>query len=81
MQYQDQVQLCDGPALSEGGFFYDFMLKGKSVSESDFVNLEALCKKIIKKKQRFERLQVSRDFVRQMFGYSDLKLQVASLDA
>lgn len=44
----------------ENGFYYDMYLEEGGVSSNDFSSLETLCKKIIKEKQTFERLEVKR---------------------
>ena len=76
-KYQDKVRLCDGPALAEGGFFYEMFLQDQlTVSESDFPALSGLIKRIVKQKQPFERMQVTRDFAQTLFGYSDYKRQM-----
>ena len=44
---------------------YIFFFRG--VSSNDFSSLEALCKKIIKEKQAFERLEVKKETLLEMF--------------
>lgn len=44
---------------------YTFFFRG--VSSNDFSSLEALCKKIIKEKQAFERLEVKKETLLEMF--------------
>lgn len=39
----------------------------RGVSSNDFSSLEALCKKIIKEKQAFERLEVKKETLLEMF--------------
>ncbi|DAZ96845.1 TPA: hypothetical protein N0F65_008276 [Lagenidium giganteum] len=76
-KFQDKVRLTDGPSLSEGGFFYEMYLEdGMTVSESDFQELLALTKKIVKQRQPFERMEVTRDFARELFAYSDFKIDM-----
>jgi threonyl-tRNA synthetase len=76
-KYQEKIRLCDGPALKEGGFFYEMFLHDQlTVSESDFQEIHDYIKKIIKQKQPFERMEVSRDFAKQMFAYSPYKLDM-----
>ncbi|RLN56067.1 hypothetical protein BBJ29_003032 [Phytophthora kernoviae] len=73
-KFQDKIRLTDGPALSEGGFFYEMFLQDElTVSESDFDELARGIKKIVKAKQPFERLQVTREFAEELFAYSDFK--------
>ncbi|RLN87360.1 hypothetical protein BBJ28_00001436 [Nothophytophthora sp. Chile5] len=73
-KFQEKIRLTDGPALSEGGFFYEMFLQdGLTVSESDFDELGRRIKKIVKSRQPFERLQVTREFADELFAYSDFK--------
>ncbi|KAJ0409076.1 hypothetical protein P43SY_002210 [Pythium insidiosum] len=77
LKYQDKIRLCDGPALSEGGFFYEMFLQDQlTVSDSDFPELTSIIKRIVKQRQPFERLVVSRDTAREMFEYSEFKRQM-----
>uniref|UniRef100_A0A8C5HNG9 threonine--tRNA ligase n=1 Tax=Gouania willdenowi TaxID=441366 RepID=A0A8C5HNG9_GOUWI len=52
--------LCYGPPI-ENGFYYDMFLENEGVSSNDFPGLENLCKKIIKEKQPFERLEIKKE--------------------
>ncbi|KAK2117716.1 Threonine--tRNA ligase 1, cytoplasmic [Saguinus oedipus] len=61
--------LCYGPPI-ENGFYYDMYLEEGGVSSNDFSSLEALCKKIIKEKQAFERLEVKKETLLAMFKNS-----------
>ncbi|EPY73150.1 threonine--tRNA ligase, cytoplasmic [Camelus ferus] len=61
--------LCYGPPI-ESGFYYDMYLEEGGVSSNDFSSLEALCKKIIKEKQAFERLEVKKETLLEMFKNS-----------
>uniref|UniRef100_A0A8C2BDA4 threonine--tRNA ligase n=1 Tax=Cyprinus carpio TaxID=7962 RepID=A0A8C2BDA4_CYPCA len=58
--------LCYGPPI-ENGFYYDMFLENEGVSSNDFPCLENLCKKIIKEKQPFERLEVKKETLLEMF--------------
>lgn len=67
-------RLSHGPPTATG-FFYDMALEeGQAVKESDWPNLESRAKKYSKEKQPFERLEVSKDDLRKMFGYSKYKM-------
>ena len=60
--------------MSEGGFFYEMFLQdGGTVSETDFDEIARNVKKIVKARQPFERLQVTRAFADELFAYSDFK--------
>uniref|UniRef100_A0A8C6PPZ6 threonine--tRNA ligase n=1 Tax=Nothobranchius furzeri TaxID=105023 RepID=A0A8C6PPZ6_NOTFU len=59
--------LCYGPPI-ESGFYYDMFLENNDgVSSNDFPYLENLCKKIIKEKQPFERLEIKKETLLEMF--------------
>ncbi|ETL92170.1 threonine-tRNA ligase [Phytophthora nicotianae] len=73
-KFQDKIRLTDGPPLKEGGFFYEMFLQDElTVSETDFAELSRSIKKIVKARQPFERLQVTREFADELFAYSDFK--------
>ena len=60
MRLFPQVQLAFGPTI-EGGFYYDFDLGEKSLSEDDFQAIEAEMRKIVALDEPFERLEVPRN--------------------
>lgn len=75
-----QVFLRDGPSLGAppGGFFYDMQIRGAdnapvNVSGNDFSSITSIADDIIKAKQPFQRLEVSREFARDLFDYNPLK--------
>lgn len=76
------VLLCDGPPLVdgsvEGGFFYEMSLpKGFTIREEKFFpELEAEMGRILKDKQNFEKLHVSKDFAAKMFSYNPFKIEM-----
>lgn len=47
--------------------FLPFWCSDRGVSSNDFPCLENLCKKIIKEKQPFERLEIKKETLLQMF--------------
>ncbi|KAK6312660.1 hypothetical protein J4Q44_G00160070 [Coregonus suidteri] len=67
--------LCYGPPI-ENGFYYDMFLDQEGVSSNDFPCLENLCKKIIKEKQPFERLEIKKDTLLEMFKYNKFKCRI-----
>lgn len=67
--------LCYGPPI-ENGFYYDMYLEDGGVSSNDFSSLETLCKKIIKEKQPFERLEVKKETLLEMFKYNKFKCRI-----
>ncbi|KAM9857880.1 threonine--tRNA ligase 1, cytoplasmic [Aulostomus maculatus] len=68
--------LCYGPPI-ENGFYYDMFLENnEGVSSNDFPCLESLCKKIIKEKQPFERLEIKKETLLEMFKYNKFKRRI-----
>ncbi|XP_008334578.1 threonine--tRNA ligase 1, cytoplasmic [Cynoglossus semilaevis] len=68
--------LCYGPPI-ENGFYYDMFLDdNEGVSSNDFPCLENLCKKIIKEKQPFERLEIKKETLLEMFKYNEFKCRI-----
>ncbi|XP_077448931.1 threonine--tRNA ligase 1, cytoplasmic [Stigmatopora argus] len=68
--------LCYGPPI-ENGFYYDMFLDGaKSVSSCEFGELETLCKTVVKEKQAFERLEVTKETLLKMFKYNKFKCRI-----
>jgi threonyl-tRNA synthetase len=67
--------LCYGPPI-ENGFYYDMYSDDYKVSDSDFKVLEDLTKKIVKEKQPFERLEVKKEDLLEMFKYNQFKVRI-----
>lgn len=67
--------LCYGPPI-ENGFYYDMFVENEGVSSNDFPCLENLCKKIIKEKQPFERLEIKKETLLEMFKYNKFKCRI-----
>ncbi|XP_061100842.1 threonine--tRNA ligase 1, cytoplasmic-like [Conger conger] len=68
--------LCYGPPI-ENGFYYDMYLEGtRGVSSTEFGDLETLCKSVMKDKQPFERLEISKETLLQMFKYNKFKCRI-----
>uniref|UniRef100_A0A8C1YBE9 threonine--tRNA ligase n=1 Tax=Cyprinus carpio TaxID=7962 RepID=A0A8C1YBE9_CYPCA len=68
--------LCYGPPI-ENGFYYDMFLDGqKGVSSTEFGDLENICRSIMKDKQPFERLEISKDTLLEMFKYNKFKCRI-----
>ncbi|XP_011145094.1 threonine--tRNA ligase, cytoplasmic isoform X2 [Harpegnathos saltator] len=67
--------LCYGPPI-ENGFYYDMHLDDKGISYTDFPYLESLYKNIVKEKQPFERLEMTKENLLEMFKYNEFKLRI-----
>jgi threonyl-tRNA synthetase len=70
--------LCLGPPLDDGGFYYEMGMTepGLSVSQSDYPALNTLAKGIIKDKQVFERLVMSKEELLEMFKHNPFKVHL-----
>lgn len=78
MRLYKGVSLAFGPTTS-GGFYYDFELSEK-ISEEDFPKIEAEMKEIIKAKEPFERVVLSRNEARQLCDNLNQDLKVEHID-
>merc|ERR1712142_501607 len=67
--------LCAGPPV-EGGFYYDMFMEDRQVSSNDFKNLETIIKKIIKEKQPFERLVLTKAQLLELFKHNPFKQRI-----
>lgn len=60
--------LCIGPPIDKG-FYYEMALPdGGSLHESDWEPIETLVKTIVKEKQKFERLELTKEDLLEMVG-------------
>lgn len=68
------AHLCYGPPTDDG-FFYDMSIDDGNtvVTQNDFSNFEDVAKKAIKEKQKFERLEMTKEELLKMFSYSKYK--------
>ncbi len=73
-EHEYGCRLSHGPP-TDMGFFYDMALdSGRAVTEQDWPSIESRAKKFTTKdKQPFIRLEVSKDDLLKMFGYSKYK--------
>ncbi|XP_057366573.1 threonine--tRNA ligase 1, cytoplasmic-like isoform X2 [Daphnia carinata] len=67
--------LCYGPPI-ENGFYYDMFIKDQQVSNFDFPVLENVMKTAIKEKQPFERLEMKKEDLLEMFKYNEFKVRI-----
>lgn len=60
-----------GPPIEEGGFFYDMSLGDeKTISTEDYKGIEDVAKIAVKEKQPFERLELPKEVLLEMFRVS-----------
>ncbi|KAF7989743.1 hypothetical protein HCN44_008417 [Aphidius gifuensis] len=68
--------LCYGPPI-DNGFYYDMFVGGeRGIGQTDFPCLETLYKTIVKEKQPFERLEMKKDDLLEMFKYNEFKIRI-----
>merc|ERR1712223_165618 len=67
--------LCYGPPIEEG-FYYDMHSDECRVSDADFKALDDVVKKIVKEKQNFERLEMKKSDLLEMFKYNKFKVRI-----
>ncbi|ORY67096.1 threonyl-tRNA synthetase [Pseudomassariella vexata] len=68
--------LCIGPPVSDG-FYYEMALpEGAAVQASDWKPLETIVSSIVKEKQKFERLVLSKEHLLEMFNYNKYKQHI-----
>ncbi|RMX43801.1 hypothetical protein pdam_00017062 [Pocillopora damicornis] len=67
--------LCYGPPIEEG-YYYDMFLDGRQVSSNDYPSLDSLTKSIVKEKQPFVRLELSKEDLLEMFKYNEFKCRI-----
>lgn len=68
--------LCIGPPI-DNGFYYEMSLPGGApVQQADWKPLETLVTQIVKEKQPFERLVLSKEDLLEMFSYNKYKQHI-----
>ncbi|KAG5467255.1 hypothetical protein CUR178_00896 [Leishmania enriettii] len=69
------TKLSVGPALEEGGFFYEG-LTNRPVSESDYKAIESAMQELVKQKVPYQRLEVSKEDALRLFNYTEFKSKI-----
>lgn len=67
--------LCYGPPI-ESGFYYDMFSPDQQISNNDYPAIESLVKNIVKEKQSFERLELTKEELLEMFKYNQFKVRI-----
>ncbi|KAK0713804.1 threonyl-tRNA synthetase [Lasiosphaeria miniovina] len=68
--------LCIGPPV-DNGFYYEMALPdGAAVQASDWAPLENIVGKIVKERQPFQRLEISKEDLLKMFSYNPYKQHI-----
>ncbi|KAL9651597.1 hypothetical protein ABK040_001542 [Willaertia magna] len=68
--------LCKGPPLEEGGFYYEAFMGDESVTEGDYDKIKESVNGIIKEKQKFERLLVTKEEALELFKDNKFKCEI-----
>lgn len=68
-------KLTIGPPLA-GGFYYDSYMGKESLKEDDYKPIEQEVNKIIKQKQKFERMVVTKDEALELFADNPFKQEI-----
>lgn len=67
--------LCYGPPIQDG-FYYDMFMDGRTVVNEDLKKLEDIMKCAVKDKQNFERLELTKEELLDMFKYNPFKVRI-----
>eukprot|EP01123_Difflugia_compressa_P012235 TRINITY_DN5160_c0_g1_i1.p1 TRINITY_DN5160_c0_g1~~TRINITY_DN5160_c0_g1_i1.p1 ORF type:complete len:810 (+),score=163.09 TRINITY_DN5160_c0_g1_i1:45-2474(+) len=84
LEYIFNCSLCMGPALRNGGFYYDMATpmdeNGQNLTfeHEDAKLVEQVVEKIVNEKQPFERLVLTKEEAYEMFRYNKYKTQIIS---
>lgn len=70
-------KLTIGPPLA-GGFYYDSYMGSDAIREEDYKGIEAEVNKIIKQKQKFERLVITKEEGLELFADNPFKVEILS---
>eukprot|EP00535_Pseudo-nitzschia_heimii_P013128 CAMPEP_0197197968 /NCGR_PEP_ID=MMETSP1423-20130617/33131_1 /TAXON_ID=476441 /ORGANISM="Pseudo-nitzschia heimii, Strain UNC1101" /LENGTH=763 /DNA_ID=CAMNT_0042651797 /DNA_START=175 /DNA_END=2466 /DNA_ORIENTATION=+ len=71
------VKLTIGPPL-KGGFYYDSYMGKDTIKEDDYKSIQKEVQKIIKQKQKFERMVVTKDEALELFKDNPFKVKILS---
>ena len=71
---KENVQYAIGPQIADG-FYYDFLLP-RPLTKEDFPVIEAKMKEILKRKEAWERIEVSRDEALELFKDQKFKTEL-----
>ncbi|RNF02349.1 putative threonyl-tRNA synthetase [Trypanosoma conorhini] len=69
------TRLSVGPALEEGGYFYEGDT-GRPLSEADYASIESAMQELVKQKLPYQRLTVTKADALRLFGYTEFKSKI-----
>ena len=76
IEAQFGAHLCIGPPTEDGGFYYDCHSPDRTFAQRDFAALESHVNRIIKEKQNFERLEITKVQALEMFKHNQFKQEI-----
>lgn len=77
LEVKYEGQLCIGPPLQEGGFYYDlYTPDNKIISADDFSDIKNFVGVAVSEKYPFERLEIPKAKALEMFGYNKFKVEI-----
>ncbi|KAI5475030.1 threonyl-trna synthetase [Pseudohyphozyma bogoriensis] len=68
--------LAIGPPTDEGFYYEMGMTDERAVAQTDYPALETLAKNVVKEKQKFERLVLTKEQLLEMFAYNPFKVHI-----
>jgi threonyl-tRNA synthetase len=71
-------ELCVGPPLEEGGFYYDMHTGDVAITKDDYKRIESTVNTFVKEKHPFVRLEMTKKEALEMFAYNKFKVQLIS---
>ena len=69
------AKLSVGPALDDGGFFYEGFTP-RPVQEGDYKAIEAAMSELVKQKAPYQRLVISKENALKLFNYTEFKSKI-----
>ena len=74
METEFGVHLCHGPP-TDSGFFYDSFTGNDKFTEENYKDIETAAQKVVKGKQKFERLVLTKEDALELFKENPFKIQ------
>eukprot|EP01134_Creolimax_fragrantissima_P007839 CFRG7839T1 len=67
--------LCYGPPI-ENGFYYDMYSEKDPIKDDEYASMDKINQMVTKEKQKFERLEMTKEDLLSMFAYNKFKLRI-----
>jgi len=76
MELEYGANLCIGPPLEDGGFYYDCEMGNNKVTPEDFKALENTVQQVVSQKHPFDRLVLTKEEALEMFKHNPFKIEI-----